>query len=180
MQLFIPYTKVNAPTWEPLARFSPVGVDVSGDDTAYLRFWAQRWHDRRPFIVVEHDMTNITARHIYELMGCEQPWCAAAYDAHPGQFPWFGLVRFRTEMMDRFPDVWDQLIAWADAPRSDPVWRLVGEVPIKGPPNGEWSVSEFRPAWQHLDQWWVRAAQRQGVQCHRHYPDVHNDRSLDR
>jgi hypothetical protein len=51
---------------------------------------------------------------------------------------------------------------------------------MKWPPPGEWSVSEWRPAWQHLDAWWIRAAGRAGVECHRHYPDVHNDRMVPR
>jgi hypothetical protein len=179
MDVFVPYTQVHLPTWLGLAGVHPVGVEVDGE-SAYLDYFRDRWADRRPFVNVEHDML-VTVDQVRQLENCEQPWCAFGYDGGVGQFPWLGCARFRPELMELLPSVWDELHGWVHAPASDPVWRLVGDVPIKGPPPGEFSISEWRPVWRHLDRWLIHAAARASddnhrVAAHRHFPDVHNCR----
>lgn len=173
-RLFIPWTFFHAPTWDLVAPFDPIGVDVSGDDGDYLRYFQARWRDREPFINLEHDVLAHPAQ-IEQLIACPEDWCAYSYTG-AGQFPWFGCVRFRPAFMDLLPDVWDELAAWAFCPPKEWAYRLVGEVPVKGPPPGEFA--EMGTAvWQHLDQWLLGHAERLGLQCHRHYPDVRNTRS---
>lgn len=175
MNVYIPWTFLHPPTWDLLAPFEPIGVDVSGDDGAYLRYFVERWREREPFVNVEHDMLVHPAQ-IDQLIACPEPYCAYGYE-RPGQFPWFGVVRFRPEIMDRMPLVWDELQEWAECPPREWAWRLVGEVPVKGPPPGELANSQWVPLWQHLDQWFVSHAQQMGLICHRHWPNVQNTRS---
>lgn len=176
IDVFIPYTFVHVPTWLSVLPVRAIPVRLDAEDS-YLDYFRARWSARRRFVNIEHDMI-VSGGRLAELDECDQPWCAYAYDGCDGQFPWFGAVKFEPEIMDVLPGVWDELWEWAHAEPSSDQWRLVGEVPMLGPPPGEFRISEWRPVWQHLDSWFVRAAARvqPRLSAHRHYPDVHNAR----
>jgi len=178
--VYVPWTFRHEPTWELLAPLDPIGVDCRDDTEAYIRHFIRRWNAREPFVNVEHDML-VSVAQVLDLWACPEPWCAHGYAGGPGRFPWFGSVRFRPAFMDRFPSVWTELYDWAHStPVSHPdYWRLVGEVPMRTTPPGIAKLQEWLPLWRSLDSWLVHKAEREGVKCHRHYPDVTNCRPAD-
>jgi hypothetical protein len=89
-------------------------VDVSGADDAYFLLLAGLWNARADFLLVEHDMVP-TAEMFTAMEECPRWWCVNPYGANE----WgtnvetgFGFTRFRRELMDHWPDIWDGVGRW--------------------------------------------------------------------
>jgi hypothetical protein len=84
----------------------PYGVyDVSGADDAYWTLLAALWEQGDGFIVVEHDVV-VRPESIWELIGCDRPWCACPYPYLGGRGTIIGLgcTKFSGELLAAVPD----------------------------------------------------------------------------
>lgn len=111
MNIFVPFTQVQPHTMVAMLWYlhHTTFVDVSGDDWDYVRYFEQRWAERKTFINVEHDVVPGPGvlDHMWE---CKEPWCVEDYQGPPPAPPsianCFGVVKFTPEFMECVPDIW--------------------------------------------------------------------------
>jgi hypothetical protein len=84
-------------------------VDVSSDNEAYARLWADMWHSGEDFLNVEQDMI-VNPGMVKELEECPEEWCGGVYWLYGAAGSWAGVVRFRGELTRRHPDLPETII----------------------------------------------------------------------
>jgi hypothetical protein len=111
MNIFVPFTKVQPWTLVAMLWYlqHTTFVDVSGDDWDYVKFFEQRWAERKTFISVEHDV--VPGPGVLDSMwGCSEPWCVSTYigppPPPPSVAPFFGVIKFTTDLMQALPKIW--------------------------------------------------------------------------
>lgn len=77
---------------------------------AYFDLLKELWRKRVDFAIVEHDI-EVDAETLDAFAECPELWCAHSYEVYAGDVAesyggaWaLGCVRFRSELLDRFPD----------------------------------------------------------------------------
>jgi hypothetical protein len=103
MNIFVPFTRLQVETVlaVPDARFVPMT-----DETAYSRFFIDRWKEGRTFIVVEHDVVPPRAR-LEEMWACRHPWCVNTYrEGHSDRSPYLGCAKISAEFIRLHPGLW--------------------------------------------------------------------------
>lgn len=149
-------------------------VDVAHHSATYpqtLQLWWERGED---FVNVEHDVV-VPVGALLDFDLCPEPWCWHAYAGHslPWPYPMLGLVRFRSEVMEKCPDLWEVYLARGRDPGLNPdtlqPMPATEVVDPTGLPlwNGE-------PQWVHCDEWSAAYLRLHGFTDHRHFPDVEN------
>jgi hypothetical protein len=78
---------------------------------AYYDLLCKLWADKIDFAIVEHDV-EVNPETLDRFAECDHLWCAHSYEVYAGDVsaayggPFaLGCVRFRAELMERFPDV---------------------------------------------------------------------------
>src|ERR1035437_1092655 len=79
-------------------------VDVSSDNEAYARLWADLWHSGEDFLNVEQDMVVYPGM-VKELEECPEPLVSGVYGLYGAPGALFGGVRFKGELTRRHPDL---------------------------------------------------------------------------
>jgi hypothetical protein len=110
LKVYVPYTKITPGAQRALERFAPMAerVYVGQDDQAYWRFWRDAWALKRTFMVVEHDVV-IGEDTVAEMTGCPKSWCAAPYPYISTISHGLACVKFRSELMVRFPTLFEMI-----------------------------------------------------------------------
>jgi hypothetical protein len=120
-RVVVPHTKRLAPQVLWALQKAEVDfelVDVSGSDEAYFELFSELWREQKPFTIVEHDIVDHGGA-VKAFDRCEREWCAAAYPYLRSTYWGLGCTRFRSSLMERFPDLPDEVAAY-DAPKHFP------------------------------------------------------------
>lgn len=115
VRIIVPYTDLQPETVEAV-RANSHGhaihyVDVSGGDSEMWETWQWVWRRPEDTLLVEHDIA-IHNDVIWQVEACDEPWCTFAYPYNFGNsdpYHGTGCVRFRRELMERVPDLWDRV-----------------------------------------------------------------------
>ena len=115
MRVVVPFTRLRAETVAALEMHA-VGHqveyrDVSKDDEAFWRLWKEIWADGETFAIIEHDIV-IHETVLEQFDGCGEPWCTFGYPYEifknmSEPYHGTGCTRFRAEVMQAIPDLWD-------------------------------------------------------------------------
>lgn len=111
MNIFVPFTTVQPHTMVAMLWYlhHTQFVDVSGDDWAYVRYFEQRWRERKTFINIEHDVVPGPGV-IDSMWSCPHDWCVEDYQGPPPAPPsvanCFGSVKFSQHFIESVPNVW--------------------------------------------------------------------------
>jgi hypothetical protein len=112
-RVIVPYTKVTEKLQMVvdclrIQFIQPELVKVGVDD-AYWRTLRDAWADGREFFVVEQDVM-VWPGAIALMVGCAENWCTLPTLCH-GRIltTTFGCVKFGAQMIERNPDVWDNM-----------------------------------------------------------------------
>jgi hypothetical protein len=124
-----------------LSGYRPELVDVSADD-GYLNLMRRLWKERKPVIIVEHDIVPWPGA-LEELWHCPCVWGAFSYHLHGGigVFHGFGCTKITPELMNAVPTVWD-----APTP-----WNMLDQVLALAALNEEYIPHPHRPPVTHLN-----------------------------
>ncbi len=130
--------------WQP--------ADVSGCGTAYTQLLQKLWREGETFALVEHDIVPWRGA-LKQLDACDHPWCGFPYPLVLPHVPagvlhaGLGCVRFRAELLRRYPSAVDDTLA---------------------------EHTEVHPSgfWCNLDDRLTRALTRCGAVRHEHTPAV--------
>jgi hypothetical protein len=120
-RVIVPYTKKLTPQVLWALQVDGVEfetVDVSGSDEAYFDLFCECWRDGKSFTFVEHDIVA----HSGVVPGfdrCDRDWCAASYPYLRGTYWGLGCVRFSSRLIERLPEVPDELADW-ESPNHPP------------------------------------------------------------
>jgi hypothetical protein len=131
MNIFVPFAKVQPWTMAALLWYlhHTTFVDVSSDEWDYVRYFEQRWAERKTFITVEHDV--VPAPGVLESMtACGEGWCVEDYQGPPPASPsvanCFGVVKFSSEFIDTVPNIWaDYRAAWRTESAGHAAWQFL-------------------------------------------------------
>ena len=93
-------------------------VDVSASDIAYLELLTYLWRSGETFAIVEHDVV-VGPETLAGFDTCPHEWCAAKYPYLRGVYWGLGCTRFRSPLLQRFPDLMDEVAAY-EAPNHPP------------------------------------------------------------
>lgn len=159
MKVFIPMTQLQPATEiytldktvDPGADYTQ--VDVSSDSLAYTRYLEGRWQQRDSFVNMEHDVVPWPGA-INQIWYCPYPWCFYGYvpdvDCVENNCAPFGLVKFSSELIKTFPEVWSKM--------------------------REYYAEDFEYVWQYHDVWMFEYVvnKLEGPRPHQHYPAVFN------
>jgi hypothetical protein len=113
-----------------------------GEHSTYCGLLRRLWALHRTFAVVEHDIV-VNPDTLDGLRDCPEPWCAAPYPFLSGTHLGLGCVRFRDDLLTRYPDAMERVATMRDATH----------------PPGHWC---------RLDAWLRNWLNEQGVQVHEH------------
>lgn len=120
IRIYVPYTDLSAATQVALLGYQYEKVDVSADDFAYYRHFAQRWAQRQTWVNVEHDCVPWPGA-LEELMRCPEPWCTFEYSLpclrerpmhHPTSTVPLGCTKFGADLMAGTLDMWEEPLVW--------------------------------------------------------------------
>lgn len=84
------------------------------DEDSYRRLLRRIWYERKPVVLVEHDILPWYGA-IEELFNCMGQWCSCAYRYRGGYgiYHGFGCTKLSTELMVHTPHVWDEPGHWS-------------------------------------------------------------------
>lgn len=110
MKIFIPYTKFLSIQAQHLYMddCEPEYIDVSGDPHLYFEVMKEIWSLKEDFILLEHDIIPWPGA-LKTFEECLEHWCAFKYYYPPSGHLVIanGCVRFRKEIMELIPDLFD-------------------------------------------------------------------------
>lgn len=88
--------------------YEPVYEYVGDSPFAYFDILRDLWHKGEDFILIEHDIIPWPGA-LVTFDACEDMWCAFGYLYPPDGYivTAHGCVRFRAEMMQRIPDLFE-------------------------------------------------------------------------
>jgi hypothetical protein len=167
MKVFLPFTEIQPGTLTSLTPYEYVPIAME-DNFSYPRYFKGRWREGESFINCEHD-TIFHKGAIEELIRCPEIWCAFgvsyADKYAQGTAPNLSLVKFTSEFIKKFPDLWEQM---EDVEYVAKAWGVK-------PSNFEtFKQNVWSSPWTLCDAWVFMAATTEGIVCHQHYPDVVN------
>lgn len=169
MNIFVPFTKVQPWTMAAMLWYlhHTTFVDVSNDEWDYLRYFENRWREKKTFITVEHDVVPGGGL-IDSMWSCGSDWCVSHYFGPPaprnytdGYVPPFAVVKFSAEFIEAIPDV------WAERRRVAKTWK-VGHAHAHKETGGCCGET----GWWALDTWLGEYVQDKGVSWCDHWPCV--------
>lgn len=145
MNIWIPFTEIEAATEAAVRPYLVNRIRLTEEDS-YVRYFEERWAERRTFINLEHDVVPWPGA-LDELWACPQPWCAFGYRpgenlAQPDACAYLGCAKIGEALIARLPNVW----------RDKPAPRV----------------------WSNCDCWLTTYARQQRIVVHQHYPAVVN------
>lgn len=95
--------------------------DVSESDTAYYELLSYLWRIGESFAIVEHDIV-VNPGTLASFDDCGHEWCAAKYPYLRGTYWGLGCTRFRAPLLQRFPDLMDEVLAYEAPKHSQGHW----------------------------------------------------------
>ena len=96
-------------------------VDVSGSDEAYFELFAELWRAGAGFTLVEHDIVDHDGL-VATFDRCEREWCVATYPYLRSTYWGLGCSRFRAALMERIPELVDEVAAYETEKHSPRHW----------------------------------------------------------
>jgi hypothetical protein len=93
-------------------------VNVAHSDFAYYHLLCGLWKLAEPFTIVEHDIV-VRPDVLASFDNCAHEWCAASYPYLRSNYWGLGCTRFRRELLQRFPDVMEEVGRY-ESPRHIP------------------------------------------------------------
>jgi hypothetical protein len=104
MKVIVPYTKITPECDAALTKHAPKAerVYVGGGDREYWRLLLGLWNQQQSFVIVEHDVV-LTADTLPSIARCPALWCACPYPYISTISYGLACVKFRKELMVRFP-----------------------------------------------------------------------------
>lgn len=98
--------------------YKPMPFRMNGDHD-YFDFLSMAWDRWSTFTVIEHDV--IVGDHTLSGFDtCPEPWCSAPIEYLGGSYHGLGCVRFRYQLMEQHPDVFDRVGTLGDGTATHP------------------------------------------------------------